>query len=216
MAPNLPESSRITIRNIRLSLHIYEVTRAPPSGGGAVEEYYNTAYIDTLGEYLQRRSGPYQYKTKAEGVRAIAFHDRKKEIENGKRVADESIIESIGYDDDSEEILVLSDFEDSADDAYRESRGANASVHSIAGSSEDEEDRSDDREYRENSWGANENEGSFGSDVNESVSADESGRVINNNDEEIVMSIMHSIDNPKRKEKVRKRKVQSRIEKSDL
>jgi hypothetical protein len=143
---------------------------------------------------------------------AIAVDDREEEIENGKSIADKDVIESIEYDD--EDTLVLSDLEDSADDDYRES-SADASAYSIASSSEGEEGRGDDKEYETSSWGTNESEGSFGSDIDESVSADESGRATHNADEELVRSIVHSIGNPKRKEMVRKRKVQSRIEESD-
>jgi hypothetical protein len=145
---------------------------------------------------------------------ANAVGDSEKEIENEKSVADEDIVESIEYDDDDEDTLVLSEFEDSADGDYRES-SADASAHRIASSSEGEEDRWDDREYKESSWGTNENEGPFGSDVDENIRADNSSRVVSDDDDETVRSIMHSVGHPKREERVRKRKVQFRIEDSD-
>lgn len=87
MAPNLPESShqairdmivskcdnveiakaahcsRVTVRNIRLNLHVYGNTRAPQNGGGR-KRSITPPMIDALRDYLQKRPGSYQYEMK--------------------------------------------------------------------------------------------------------------------------------------------------------
>jgi transposase len=87
MAPNLPESShqmirnmiiskcknveiakavrcsRVTVRNIRLKLHVYGNTRAPPNGGGR-KRSITPPMLDALRDYLQKRPGSYHYEMK--------------------------------------------------------------------------------------------------------------------------------------------------------
>ena len=87
MAPNLPESSHqmirdmilsksfknaveiakvagcspVTVRNIRLNLHVYGNTKAPPNGGGR-KRSITPPMLDALREYLQEKPGSYQYE----------------------------------------------------------------------------------------------------------------------------------------------------------
>lgn len=55
--------SRVTVRNIRLNLHVYGNTRAPPNGGGR-KRSITPPMLDALRDYLQKRPGSYQYEMK--------------------------------------------------------------------------------------------------------------------------------------------------------
>lgn len=85
MAPNFPESSHEmirdmiiskfenveiakavgcspnTVRNVRLNLHVYGNTKAPPNGGGR-KRSITPPMLDALREYLQEKPGSYQYE----------------------------------------------------------------------------------------------------------------------------------------------------------
>ena len=87
MAPNLPQSSHdmirdmiiskcknaeiakavpcsvVTVRNIRLNLHTYGSTKAPPNGGGR-KRSITPPMLDALREYLQKRPGSHQDEMK--------------------------------------------------------------------------------------------------------------------------------------------------------
>lgn len=55
--------SRVTVRNIRLNLHVFGNTKAPPNGGG-LKQSNTPPMLDALRDYLQKMPGSYQYEMK--------------------------------------------------------------------------------------------------------------------------------------------------------